>query len=248
MERLRDGRARRRRSATRPRTFPTDAEVVVSTAIGDDNPELALARERGQRVIHRGELLAELCAERRLIAIAGTHGKTTTAAMVGLGPARGRRRPRLLSRRRASGRRARRGGRQRRLGRGGVGGRRGGRERRQLPAPRAGGGGDHQRRDGPSLALGLAARSCARPSRALPPAAGGAGVGPGVELEIAGTEPLASTRARRARPSWRSRCPAATTCSTPARHSPALQLAGFDVDAAAAALAGGSRECAAGSS
>jgi UDP-N-acetylmuramate--alanine ligase len=42
---------------------------------------LARARERGQRVLHRGELLAELCAKRRLLAIAGTHGKTTTAAM-----------------------------------------------------------------------------------------------------------------------------------------------------------------------
>ncbi len=62
--------------------LPQEAEVVVSTAIGEDNPELALARERGQTVIHRGELLAELCAERRLIAIAGTHGKTTTTAMV----------------------------------------------------------------------------------------------------------------------------------------------------------------------
>jgi UDP-N-acetylmuramate--alanine ligase len=62
--------------------LPAEAEVVVSTAIGDDNPELVLAHERGQKVIHRGELLAELCAERRLIAIAGTHGKTTTTAMV----------------------------------------------------------------------------------------------------------------------------------------------------------------------
>jgi UDP-N-acetylmuramate--alanine ligase len=60
---------------------PEGAEVIVSTAIADDNPELAQARERGQSVRHRGELLAELCAERRLLAIAGTHGKTTTAAM-----------------------------------------------------------------------------------------------------------------------------------------------------------------------
>jgi UDP-N-acetylmuramate--alanine ligase len=60
---------------------PEDADVVVSTAVPEDNPELALARERGQRVIHRGELLAELCRERRLLAVAGTHGKTTTAAM-----------------------------------------------------------------------------------------------------------------------------------------------------------------------
>ena len=61
---------------------PPDAEVVVSTAIGDDNPELRIARERGQRVRHRGELLAELCARKRLIAVAGTHGKTTTAGML----------------------------------------------------------------------------------------------------------------------------------------------------------------------
>ena len=61
---------------------PPDAEVVVSTAVPEDNPELARARERGQRVIHRGELLAELCATKRLLAIAGTHGKTTTAGML----------------------------------------------------------------------------------------------------------------------------------------------------------------------
>jgi UDP-N-acetylmuramate--alanine ligase len=61
--------------------LPEGAEVVVSTAIGDGNPELSLARERDQKVIHRGELLAELCAEKRLIAIAGTHGKTTTTSM-----------------------------------------------------------------------------------------------------------------------------------------------------------------------
>jgi UDP-N-acetylmuramate--alanine ligase len=60
---------------------PKDAEVVVSTAIPDDNPELVRARERGQSVLHRGELLAELCSRRRLLAVAGTHGKTTTTAM-----------------------------------------------------------------------------------------------------------------------------------------------------------------------
>ena len=61
---------------------PPGAEVVVSTAIADDNPELARARERGQRVLHRGELLAEVCELRRLVAVAGTHGKTTTAGML----------------------------------------------------------------------------------------------------------------------------------------------------------------------
>jgi UDP-N-acetylmuramate--alanine ligase len=62
--------------------LPEGAEVVVSTAIADDNPELAAAREGGLSVIHRGRLLAELCAEKRLIAVAGTHGKTTTTAML----------------------------------------------------------------------------------------------------------------------------------------------------------------------
>jgi UDP-N-acetylmuramate--alanine ligase len=65
-----------------PDAVPSGAEVVVSTAIGDDNPELKRARERKQRVIHRGELLAEICALKRLIAVAGTHGKTTTAGML----------------------------------------------------------------------------------------------------------------------------------------------------------------------
>jgi UDP-N-acetylmuramate--alanine ligase len=60
---------------------PAEADVVFSTAVAEDNPELLRARERGQRVLHRGELLAELCEKRRLLAIAGTHGKTTTAAM-----------------------------------------------------------------------------------------------------------------------------------------------------------------------
>jgi UDP-N-acetylmuramate--alanine ligase len=64
---------------------PEGADVVVSTAVAEDNPELALARERGQRVIHRGELLAELCERKRLLAVAGTHGKTTSAGMLAHG-------------------------------------------------------------------------------------------------------------------------------------------------------------------
>ncbi len=58
-----------------------DVELVVSTAIGDENPERVAARERGLREIHRGALLGELSRLRRTIAIAGTHGKTTTASM-----------------------------------------------------------------------------------------------------------------------------------------------------------------------
>src|SRR5688572_16123516 len=60
---------------------PEGAEVVVSTAIGDDNPELVAARERGATILHRGDLLGEVTRLRRTIAVAGTHGKTTTASM-----------------------------------------------------------------------------------------------------------------------------------------------------------------------
>jgi UDP-N-acetylmuramate--alanine ligase len=65
-----------------PDAVPPDAEVVVSTAIPEDNVELVRARERGQPVVHRGELLARVCAGKRLIAVAGAHGKTTTAGMI----------------------------------------------------------------------------------------------------------------------------------------------------------------------
>jgi UDP-N-acetylmuramate--alanine ligase len=61
---------------------PEGAEVVVSTAIGDDNPELRAARERGLRVLHRGDLLAEAARLKRCVAVSGTHGKTTTSGMI----------------------------------------------------------------------------------------------------------------------------------------------------------------------
>jgi UDP-N-acetylmuramate--alanine ligase len=58
-----------------------DVEVVVSTAVPLDNPERAAARARGLRELHRGELLGEVAARKRCLAVAGTHGKTTTASM-----------------------------------------------------------------------------------------------------------------------------------------------------------------------
>jgi UDP-N-acetylmuramate--alanine ligase len=61
--------------------LPAGAEVVVSTAIAPDNPELAAARDAGAAVIHRGELLGEVSSLKPCVAIAGTHGKTTTASM-----------------------------------------------------------------------------------------------------------------------------------------------------------------------
>ena len=59
------------------------AEVlVVSTAIGRDNPELAAARERRIPVVRRAEMLAELMRLKRSVAVAGTHGKTTTTSII----------------------------------------------------------------------------------------------------------------------------------------------------------------------
>src|ERR1700728_1517822 len=68
--------------------------LVVSSAIRDSNPELAEARRRGLRVLHRAAALASLMFGRRVIARTGTHGKTTTTSMIatvlletGAGPA-----------------------------------------------------------------------------------------------------------------------------------------------------------------
>ena len=58
--------------------------VVASTAIPDDNPELAAARERGLSVLHRSDLLAMLMQGHRGLAVAGAHGKSTTTAMLSL--------------------------------------------------------------------------------------------------------------------------------------------------------------------
>ena len=58
------------------------ATVVVSTAIRATNPELAAARERGLPVVHRAQALAALTVGRRLAAVAGTHGKTSTTSML----------------------------------------------------------------------------------------------------------------------------------------------------------------------
>jgi UDP-N-acetylmuramate--alanine ligase len=60
-----------------------DAEVlVVSTAIRKENPELVAARERRIPVVRRAEMLAELMRLKSCVAIAGTHGKTTTTSLV----------------------------------------------------------------------------------------------------------------------------------------------------------------------
>src|SRR3954453_20414990 len=56
---------------------PEGVELIVSSAIARDNPEVA-----GREVTRRGELLAELVAMRSSIVVAGAHGKTTTSAMI----------------------------------------------------------------------------------------------------------------------------------------------------------------------
>ncbi|MDQ1680673.1 MAG: UDP-N-acetylmuramate--alanine ligase [Frankiaceae bacterium] len=56
--------------------------VVVTSAVRETNPELAEARRRGLRVLRRGAALASLMAGRTGVAIAGTHGKTTTTSML----------------------------------------------------------------------------------------------------------------------------------------------------------------------
>jgi UDP-N-acetylmuramate--alanine ligase len=56
--------------------------VVVSSAIREDNPELAQACQRGLRVLHRSSALASLMVGRRVIAVTGTHGKTSTTSMI----------------------------------------------------------------------------------------------------------------------------------------------------------------------
>ena len=58
------------------------AVVVTSTAVRRDNPEVAAALEARIPVVRRAEMLAELMRLKRTVAIAGTHGKTTTTSMV----------------------------------------------------------------------------------------------------------------------------------------------------------------------
>jgi UDP-N-acetylmuramate--alanine ligase len=59
-----------------------DVELIYSSAVPADNPERRAARERSLAERPRAELLGELTAMKRTIAVAGTHGKTTTASMI----------------------------------------------------------------------------------------------------------------------------------------------------------------------
>jgi UDP-N-acetylmuramate--alanine ligase len=84
-ERLRaDGVLEARIGPHDPANVPAgkDVEVVYSSAVPANNPERVSARERDLPERSRGELLSELTALKRTLAVAGTHGKTTTAAML----------------------------------------------------------------------------------------------------------------------------------------------------------------------
>ena len=58
--------------------------LVISSAVDDSNPEVAAARERGIPVIRRAQMLGQIMRLKQGIAIAGTHGKTTTTSLVGM--------------------------------------------------------------------------------------------------------------------------------------------------------------------
>lgn len=65
-----------------PQRVATADLVAASTAVPGDDPELAEARRLGIPVLRRAEILAAICRERRVIGVAGTHGKTTTSSML----------------------------------------------------------------------------------------------------------------------------------------------------------------------
>ena len=56
--------------------------VVFSSAITSNNPELKSAKNKGLNLIHRGQMLARLMSVRKSISICGTHGKTSTTALI----------------------------------------------------------------------------------------------------------------------------------------------------------------------
>ncbi len=108
--------------------------LVVTTAAREDNPEVLEARRRGLRILPRSAGLAAVMAGSRVLAVAGTHGKTTTTGLLTIRAPRGRRRSVVRRRRGAHRDRPQRRRRHRRPLRG-----RGRRERRRLPglpAPR----------------------------------------------------------------------------------------------------------------
>src|SRR3990167_6631091 len=60
----------------------SDDIIVFSSAINDDNPEYAKAKEMNLKVLHRSDLLNELMLEKKSLLVTGTHGKTTTTSLL----------------------------------------------------------------------------------------------------------------------------------------------------------------------
>ena len=87
-EELRDSKEKLERCGCR--IFPQDGSglarnaeaLVISSAIEDDNPDIAAARKRALPILHRSDLLAAIVASRRTLAVCGTSGKSTVAAMI----------------------------------------------------------------------------------------------------------------------------------------------------------------------
>ncbi len=66
----------------REQLLPSAQLVVYSSAVGKDNPEMQEALQRAIPTVLRGKLLGEVCAGKKTIAVAGSHGKTTTSAFI----------------------------------------------------------------------------------------------------------------------------------------------------------------------
>ncbi len=136
-------------SATGPSTSrPTPTRSCTRPRSRARNVELVAARELGIPVLHRAAALAALAATRKTIAVAGSHGKTTSVVDARADPAQRGLVAELRDRRRGQ-----RGRQQRRVRRRRVAGRRGRRERRHLPASLAAGRARHERRTRPSRPL-----------------------------------------------------------------------------------------------
>ena len=60
----------------------TDVQIVYSAAIPDFHPQLVFLKKQGNNVIKRAELLAKVCINKKTLAVAGTHGKTTTSSIL----------------------------------------------------------------------------------------------------------------------------------------------------------------------
>lgn len=66
------------------KNLPLDTDLIgYSSAIKDDNPEIVEAKKRGLAILNKGKLLAKLCKDSKIIAVSGSHGKTTTTSLIG---------------------------------------------------------------------------------------------------------------------------------------------------------------------